>query len=104
MAEEKKDHDKKPEKKHLHRHVIEETDDGHFLHHQTYKKKRGDTETEPERKNTAVSMTADEAGQHAGEQMGMNEPPPAPAAPPDASAAPAAGADPTAGGGVMPGQ
>lgn len=103
MADEKKDHEKKPEKKHLHRHVIEETDDGHFLHHQTYKKKRGDTETEPERKNTAVSMTADEAGQHAGEQMGMNEPPPAAAAAP-AAAPDAAAPDASAGGGVMPGQ
>lgn len=101
MAEEKK-----PAKKHLHKHTIEETEDGHYVHHQTYKKKRGDTETEPERKNTAVSMTADEAGQHAAEQFGMNEPPEQ-----DASAAPAPDAaagggapDPSAGGGVMPGQ
>lgn len=94
MAEKEKK--EKPEKKHLHKHTIEETEDGHFLHHQTYKKKRGDEETEPERKNTAVSMNADEAGQHAAEQFGMNQPPPDAGAAPDASAAPAAGAAPDA--------
>jgi hypothetical protein len=71
MAEDKK----KPAKKHLHIHRVEETDDGHFIHHQTYKKKRGDTETEPERKNTAVSSSAEEAGQHVAEQFGMNDQP-----------------------------
>jgi len=100
MAEEKKED--KPKRKHLHKHTIEETEDGHYVHHQVYKKKRGDTDSEPERKNTAVSMTADEAGQHAGEQMGMNEPPPDAAAAPDAGAAPG-GAAPDAAAAPPPG-
>ena len=54
MAEENKD-EKKPAKKHLHEIRSEQTEDGHILHHHTYKKKRGDAETEPERKNMAVA-------------------------------------------------
>lgn len=84
MAEEKKDEhkgDKKPEKKHLHQVRSEETEDGHIIHHHTYKKKRGDAETEPERKNVAVSSSPDEAGEHTAEQFGMNQPPAAAAAP-----------------------
>jgi hypothetical protein len=94
------DSKKKPEKKHLHQIRSEETDDGHILHHHTFKKKRGDTETEPERKNVAVSSSPEEAGQHVDEQFGMNQPPP-----PDSSAAAAAppdGGDPS-GGGAAPG-
>jgi hypothetical protein len=104
MAEEK-EHEgkKKPAKKHLHEIRSVETDDGHILHHHTYKKKRGDVETEPERKNVAVSNSSDEAGEHTAEQFGMNEPPPADAgAAPDAGAA-AGGAAPDAGAVPMPG-
>jgi hypothetical protein len=71
MAEDKK----KPAKKHLHSIRSEETEDGHIIHNHTYKKKRGDTETEPERKNVAVSSSPEEAGQHVAEQFGMNDQP-----------------------------
>jgi hypothetical protein len=77
MAEEKKggEEKKKPAKKHLHEIRSEETEDGHIIHHQTYKKKRGDTQTEPERKNVAVSNSPEEAGQHVAEQFAMNDQP-----------------------------
>jgi hypothetical protein len=87
MAEEKK----KPARKHLHQIRSEETEDGHIVHHHTYKAKRGDEKTEPERKNVAVSASPEEAGEHTAEQFGMN-------APPQAGADPGAG-DPSAGGG-----
>jgi len=93
MAEEKKhesEHEKKPAKKHLHQIRTEETEDGHLIHHHTYKKKRGDAETEPERKNMAVSNSPEEAGEHTAEQFGMNQPP-------------AAGGDPTQAAGAAPG-
>jgi hypothetical protein len=95
MAEEK-EHEgkKKPAKKHLHEIRSEATEDGHILHHATYKKKRGDTETEPERKNVAVSSSPEEAGQHVADQFAMNEPP-------QGAADPGAG-DPSAGGGAPP--
>lgn len=70
MAEEKK-----PAKKHLHEIRTKETEDGHYVHSHIYKKKRGDTETEPERQNVAVSNSPEEAGEHVAEQFGMNEPP-----------------------------
>lgn len=85
--------DKKEEhgsRKHLKRIVTEETHDGHYLHHHTYEKKRGEGE-EAERRNVAVSSSPEEAGQHVSEQMGMN-------APADASADPAAGGEPEPGG------
>jgi hypothetical protein len=69
MAEDKK----KPAKKHLHSIRSEKTEDGHIIHHHTYKKKAGDTETEPERKNVAVSSSPEEAGEHVAEQFGMND-------------------------------
>lgn len=76
MAEEKGKHEgKKPARKHLHAIRSEHTEDGHILHHHTYKKKAGDTETEPERKNVAVSSSPEEAGEHVAEQFGMNQPP-----------------------------
>ena len=71
MAEDKK----KPAKKHLHSIRSEKTEDGHIIHHHTYKKKAGDTETEPERKNVAVSSSPEEAGEHVAEQFGMNDQP-----------------------------
>lgn len=91
MAEEKNG----KTKKHLHSIRSEETEDGHIIHHHTYKKKRGDQETEPERRNVAVSASPEEAGQHVEEQFGMNQTPPASAAPqgapePEEEAAPAA--------------
>ncbi len=89
MAEEKK-----PAKKHLHEIRTKETEDGHYVHSHIYKKKRGDTETEPERQNVAVSNSPEEAGEHVAEQFGMNQPPQA-----DPSQDPGAG-DPDAGGGA----
>lgn len=92
MAEEKKEHEgggKKPAKKHLHEIRSEETEDGHIIHHHTYKAKKGDDKTEPERKNMAVSSSPDEAGEHVSDQFAMNQAAPdAGAAPPDAGAAP----------------
>jgi hypothetical protein len=69
------EHEKKPARKHLHEIRTEESEDGHHIHHHTYKEKRGDTKTEPERKNVAVSTSPEEAGQHVAEQFAMNQPP-----------------------------
>lgn len=66
---------KKEPKKHLHQVRSEATEDGHVIHHHTYKKKKSDTETEPERKNVAVSTTPEEAGQHVEDQFAMNQQP-----------------------------
>lgn len=77
---------KKPAKKHLKEIRSEETHDGHYIHHHTYQKKRGDHEAEPERRNVAVSSSPEEAGQHVAEQFAMNQPP--------AGGAPAAAAQP----------
>lgn len=99
MAEEKK-----PKKKHLHEIRSEESEDGkHIIHHHTYKAKRGDEKTEPERKNMAVSSSPDEAGEHVADQFAMNQQPaPDQAGAPDAGGepgggAPDAAADPAAG-------
>lgn len=94
MAEEKKgEHEGKPKKKHLHEIRSEQTEDGHIIHHHTYKAKKDDDKTEPERKNMAVSANPDEAGEHVADQFAMNQPAPgAGAAPPDAGAAPGGGA------------
>jgi hypothetical protein len=81
----KEEHEgKKHAKKHLHEIRSEETEDGHIIHHHTYKKKKGDAETEPERKNVAVSSTPEEAGQHTVDQFAMNQ---QPQVTPDAGAA-----------------
>jgi hypothetical protein len=90
MAEEKKD--EKPKKKHLHEIRSEETEDGHIIHHHTYKAKKGDDKAEPERKNMAVSSSPDEAGEHVADQFAMNQPGPGAGAAPDAEAAPGGGA------------
>jgi hypothetical protein len=89
MAEEK-EHEgkKKPAKKHLHEIRSEATEDGHILHHHTYKAKKGDAQTEPERKNVAVSSSPEEAGEHVADQFAMNQPAPDAGADPDAGAAP----------------
>jgi len=92
MAEEK---EHKPKRKHLVHQEIEETEDGHFLHHQTYQNSRHDSSGTEHRKNVAVSTTPEEAGQHVAEQAAMNEPPQAGAAEPPT-------ADPSAGGGAAP--
>jgi hypothetical protein len=104
MADEKEEHKggKKPAKKHLHQIRSEATEDGHIVHHATYKKKKEDTETEPERKNVAVSSSPEEAGQHVADQFAMNQPAPDAATPPDGggageAAAPDAAAAPGAG-------
>jgi hypothetical protein len=76
MAEEKKgERDHKAKKKHLHQIRSEEAEDGNIVHHHTYKGKRGDTDTEPERRNVAVSTGPEEAGQHIADQFAMNQPP-----------------------------
>jgi hypothetical protein len=103
MAEEKKDKhedEKKPAKKHLHQIRSEESEDGHIIHHHTYKKKRGDAETEPERKNMAISNSPEESGQHTAEQFGMNQPPAA--APEAAPGAGDPGGEPGGGGAGAP--
>ncbi len=104
MAEERKEEreeKKKPAKKHLVEIRSEETEDGHIIHHHTYKKKRGDRETEPERRNVAVSNSPEEAGEHVAEQFGMNQPAQGEEGAPEAAAAPGPAPDavetPTAG-------
>jgi len=72
MAEE---HEKKGKRKHLVKHEIEETEDGHFLHHHTYQNGRHDTSGRERRENVAVSTSPEEAGEHVAEQSAMNEPP-----------------------------
>lgn len=80
-------------KKHLHEIRTTAAEDGSYVHHHTYKAKKEDDHTEPERQNVATSATPDEAGEHVAEQMGMNEQPAQQAAAPDpnAQAAPDAG-------------
>jgi hypothetical protein len=76
MAKEKEEKpagDKKAPKKHLHRIVTEQAEDGSLVHHATYKKSKEDPREEPERRNSATSATAEEAGQHVAEQFGMNQ-------------------------------
>lgn len=97
MAEKEKEHEKKP-RKHLVKHEIEETEDGHFVHSHTYQKSRHDASEREHRPNVAVSTSPEEAGQHVEEQSGMNEP--ADGADPGA-AAPDPGAD-VGGGGAAP--
>jgi len=63
----------KTEKKHLHEIRTVAAHDGTYVHHHTYKAKKEDHHTEPERQNVATSADAEEAGQHVAEQMGMNE-------------------------------
>lgn len=92
MAEEAK------KKKHLHQVRIEQAHDGSYVSHHTYKGKRDDHNTEPERTNAATHATPEEAGQAAAEQFGMNDPAAGAADP--AAAAPDPGAD--AGGGAAP--
>lgn len=93
--------EKKTKRKHLHKIVSESTGDGHIVHHHTYKKSRDDEDTEPERRNVAVSSSPEEAGQHVAEQMGMNDQSPQdpgaaqPEADPSQGAAPAS--DPSGG-------
>lgn len=94
MAEEKE----KPKRKHLHQIRTEATRDGHYVHHHTYKDHPDAHDTETERKNVAVSSSPEEAGEHVGDQMSMNEAPPQadPGAPsPEAGgeATPAAGGE-----------
>jgi hypothetical protein len=106
MAEEKKGEEKKGEKKarkHLHEIRTTATDDGHFVHHHTYKAKKGDTKTEPERQNVATSSSPEEAGEHVQEQMAMNQGGATDPGAADAGADAGAGAAPDAGGGAMPG-
>lgn len=73
MAKEKEHDEKKPKRKHLHQVRTEATHDGKFIHHETYKKHKDDTETEPERVNAAVSNSPEEAGQHVEDMMAQNQ-------------------------------
>lgn len=75
MAKHEEEKGGKKPKKHLHEIRTEETEDGHFIHHHSYKEKRGDSHPSEERRNVAVSNSPEEAGQHTEEQFGMNEPP-----------------------------
>jgi hypothetical protein len=102
MAEKEHEEKKKPAKKHLHEIRSEQTEDGHIIHHHTYKKKAGDAETEPERKNMAVSSSPEEAGEHVADQFAMNQPAPDAGAAPDAEPAPG-GAAPDAAAAPAPG-
>lgn len=99
MAEENKS-EKKP-RKHLVKHEIEETEDGHFLHHHTYQKSRHDPSEREHRPNVAVSTSPEEAGQHVAEQSAMNEPP-QPDADPGAQPEPTPAPDAGGGGGAAP--
>ncbi len=78
MAEKKeKEHEegkgeKKP-KKHLHEIRSVQAEDGSIVHHHTYKAKKTDHHTEPERENVATSQDAEEAGQHVGDNFAQNE-------------------------------
>lgn len=93
MAEKKEE---KKGRKHLHQIRSVQAEDGSIVHHHTYKAKKEDHHTEPERENVATSSTPEEAGQHVEEQMGMNDPGES-----DPGAAPAdAPADAAAGGGA----
>jgi len=60
-------------KKHLHEIRTTEADDGSIVHHHTYKAKKSDHHTEPERTNAATSQTPEEAGQHVEEQFAQNQ-------------------------------
>jgi hypothetical protein len=73
MAKEEKSGEGKKPKKHLHEIRTTAAEDGTYVHHHTYKAKKEDAHAEPERQNVATSTTADEAGQHVGDQMAMNE-------------------------------
>ncbi len=90
--------EKKP-KKHLHQIRSVQAEDGSIVHHHTYKAKKEDHHTEPERENVATSATPEEAGQHVEEQMGMNGGPEEQEEEAEGQGAPAAGAAP----GGMPG-
>jgi hypothetical protein len=79
MAKEEKGKEKggegekgKKAKKHLHQIRSVQAEDGSIVHHHTYKAKKEDHHTEPERENVATSATPEEAGEHVAEQMGMN--------------------------------
>jgi hypothetical protein len=107
MAKEEKKEEgkKKPARKHLVQIRSERAEDGSWVHHHTYKAKKSDHHTEPERQNVATSENAEEAGQHVAEQGQMAEQADAaqPESDPGAAAAPDAGAAPAAGAGAMPG-
>lgn len=63
---------KKPHK-HLHEIRSVQAEDGSIVHHHTYKTKKEDHHTEPERSNVATSENAEEAGEHVREQFAMNQ-------------------------------
>lgn len=85
--------EKKPAgKKKLHLHEIRTTaaHDGTYTHHHTYKEKKEDPFTLPERGPVATSANEEEAGQHVAEQFGMNQQAGAEPEPEGAQPAPAA--------------
>lgn len=113
MAKEKEEKESgksgaKPKRMHLKRIVTEEAEDGTHVHHHTYMKDKHKPETEqPERRNSATSQNAEEAGQHVAEQFGMNQQQPGgadPGAGGDEEAAAAGGAAPGGAGAEVPGE
>jgi hypothetical protein len=63
---------KKKAKLHLYQIRTVEVDDGSHIHHHTYKAKKGDAFTMPERENVATSQSPEEAGQHIEESFAQN--------------------------------
>lgn len=63
----------KKHKKHLHQVRTVAAHDGTHVHHHTYKDKKEDAHSEPERENVATSGDAEEAGQHVTDSFAQNE-------------------------------
>ena len=57
---------------HLHQVRTVAAEDGSHVHHHTYKAKKGDAFTLPERENVATSQSPEEAGQHVEESFAHN--------------------------------
>lgn len=93
----------KSKKKHLHQVRTEAAHDGSYVHHHTYKEKKEDPHTEPERQNVATSGDAEEAGQHVSDSFAQNEGA-APAGEPEGGAAEAGGGAPDEAAGAEPGE
>jgi hypothetical protein len=72
--EEKREGEKGKPKKKLHLHQVRTVaaEDGSHVHHHTYKAKKGDAFTMPERENVATSSSPEEAGQHVEESFAQN--------------------------------
>ena len=73
MADKEKKREGKKKKLHLHQVRTVAVEDGSHVHHHTYKDKKGDPYTHPERENVATSATPEEAGQHVEDAFAQNE-------------------------------